>query len=165
MASSSRLSINRTGTPTEASANPDGNQQLKRKHEEDTARDEELKRSRVTGEKPGQIDNPIIKGQCLRIQNVPLAWGKDDLLACLQKAHPSLGNLDLGELSLYPACSSSARSQTALLNAEEPLAFFASLRHNKTIYIPVSRKTSLEVDSHFAALTPLNTPEGNIVAE
>lgn len=158
--------IDLTGTPPpEASENPDGNEQLKRKHEEDAARDEVSKRSRVTGKKSGQIDNPIIKGQCLRIQNVPLAWSEDDLLDCLRKAHPSLNSLDADELSLYPACSSSAPSQTALLNSEEPLAFFEPLKHNKCIYIPVSRRTRLEVDSHFAALTPLNTPEGKIVAE
>lgn len=169
MASSSRVVIDLTGTAPEDSENFGGNLRLKRKHDEDAAQDEESKRSRVTGEESGQIDNLISKGQCLRIQNVPLAWSKDELLACLRKVDQSLKNLDAHALSLYPACSSSAPSQTALLNTEEPLAYFESLKRKQPVYImvndPVSRNTCLEVDSHFAALTPLNAPEGKIVAE
>lgn len=166
--SSSRIVIDLTGAPPEALENRGESLRLKRKHDEDAARDEESKRSRVAGEDSGQIDNRAGKGQCLRIQNVPLAWSKDELLACLQTAHTSLNNLDAGALELYPACSSSL-SQTALLNTKEPLAYFESLKLKQPKYIPVNdpalRNACLEVDSHFAALTPLNMPEGNIIAE
>lgn len=161
MASSSRLAIDLTG------ASENRGESRKRKHDEDAVRDEGSKRSRVTGEDSGKIDNQAGKWQCLRIQNVPLSWGKDMLLACLQTAHTSLNSLDAGALELYPACSSS--SQTALLNTNEPLAYFESLKLKQPEYIPVNdpvfRNTCLEVDSHFAALTPLNAPEGHIVAE
>lgn len=182
MASSSSSAIFTEPNP-DASENPGRGLGQKRKHGErsDRGRVEERKRNcRETDEdleeigggsevgKPGEGAGRISR-QCLRIQNVPREWSQDDLLDYLRNLDTSLGNLDASALSLYPACA--GPTQTALLNPEEPLAYFMPLRTKPSMYLPVmserpGRKVChLEIDSHFSALTPLNAPEGEIVAE
>lgn len=107
--------------------------------------------------------------KCWRIQNVPLSWKVDDLLGCLRGLDRSLMDLDANSLSLYPACS--GPMQTALLNLEGSPKYLQPLNTQNVMYIPIPNKntgrsrSNLEVDCGFYGLTPLNTPEREIIAE
>jgi hypothetical protein len=99
---------------------------------------------------------------CFRISNVPPMWSEGELLQALQSSGDSL---DLAtrqyRLSLYPACCGS--SQTALLNLQCP-GYSWDPKSNKDQLIG-REDSDLVMDRHFYGLTPLNTPEGEIVAE
>jgi hypothetical protein len=106
--------------------------------------------------------------KCFRITNVPPGWNKDDLLESLQKCDPSLGHLDV-PVSLFPACWDKA-SQTALLNFKTCPPFFQRIGPDDTTHLSIKDEISdetvvLSVDCHFLDFTPLNKPEGDIVAE
>jgi hypothetical protein len=99
-----------------------------------------------------------------RISGIPQDWKEDDLLGALQTIDPNLQNRK-PQLSLYPACCGS--SQTALLELD-PTKYFQSLGPNESYerVIPASRTEAvLTIDSHFNGLTPLNTPDKQIIAE
>jgi hypothetical protein len=92
------------------------------------------------------IDLPVAAPKCFRIANVPLTWSKKNVYRVLHNADRSLKD-HKHQLSLFPACSGA--TQTALLNFEICTKFFRRILLNR----------------HFHDLTPLNTPEGKIVAE
>jgi hypothetical protein len=100
-----------------------------------------------------------------RISGIPQDWKEDDLLGALQTIDPDLRN-QKSQLSLYPACSDS--SQTALLELD-PTKYFQSVGPNESTYersFPVGKTEAvLSIDSHFYGLTPLNTPDKQIIAE
>jgi hypothetical protein len=100
-----------------------------------------------------------------RISGIPQDWKEDDLVGALQTIDPDLRN-QKSQLSLYPACCGS--SQTALLELD-PTKYFQSLGPNESYQrvIPASRTEAviLTIDSHFNGLTPLNTPDRQIIAE
>jgi len=97
---------------------------------------------------------------------VPLDWKVIDLLDALKAIDSSLKD-HKHQLSLYPACNTP--TQTALLTLDSCSKYFRSLKPNESYYETTSvvnkSKTILTLDSHFHDLTPLNTPEGDIVAE
>ena len=99
---------------------------------------------------------------CFRISNVPPMWNEGDLLQAFQSSDDSL-DLATGQyrLSFYPACSGSSR--TALLNLQSPECSW-NLQSNKDQLIR-REGSDIVIDRHFHGLTPLNTPEGEIVAE
>jgi hypothetical protein len=119
------------------------------------------------------VSNPGRK--CFRITNIPPDWSKDDLLESMRdllesmrEKEQSLGNFD-GHVSLYPACCDTS-SQTALLNLKKCPEFFQDIRPNSPKHIKcrgqnLDQTIVLSVDSDFYGLTPLNKPEGEIVAE
>jgi hypothetical protein len=99
---------------------------------------------------------------CFRISNVPPMWSEAELVRAFQSSDDSL---DLAtsqyRLSLYPACSGS--SQTAILNLQCPGRSW-NLQSNEDKLIRREGK-DIVMDRHFYGLTPLNTPEDEIVAE
>jgi hypothetical protein len=97
---------------------------------------------------------------CFRIANVPSTWSKERLITALLTVDPSLDKTS--QLSLYPACCGS--TQTALLNLATCTEYFQIIKLNKYNYVNTSDGT-LVIDSHFYDLTPLNNPNGEIVAE
>jgi hypothetical protein len=103
--------------------------------------------------------------KCFRISGIPKDWEEDDLLGALQTIDPDLRN-QKSQLSLYPACCGS--SLTALFELD-PTKYFQSLGPNESTYkrvYPASKtETVLTIDSHFYDLTPLNTPDKQIIAE
>ncbi|KAF8533001.1 hypothetical protein BDD12DRAFT_785076, partial [Trichophaea hybrida] len=106
--------------------------------------------------------------KCFRVTNVPPEWSKDDLLKSLRGFQPSLDHFD-GPVSLYPACCDTT-SQTALLNLKTCPDFFQDIGPNDTKHLKIQgqslyKTVVLSVDSHFYDLTPLNNPEGEIVAD
>jgi len=111
------------------------------------------------------ITTPSSRTKCFRISGIPQDWKEDDLLGALQTIDPDLQN-QKSQLSLYPACC--GFSQTALLELD-PTKYFQSLGPNESTHIRVSpaskTETILTIDSHFYDLTPLNTPDEQIIAE
>jgi hypothetical protein len=111
------------------------------------------------------IATPSSRTKCFRISGIPQDWKGDDLLGALQTIDLDLRN-QKPQLSLYPACSGS--SQTALLELD-PTKYFQSLGSNESYerVIPASKTEAvfLTIDSHFNGLTPLNTPDKQIIAE
>jgi hypothetical protein len=109
-------------------------------------------------------DNSEPTPKCFRISNVPLTWDEACLFDYLKSVDESLDRLatDDYRLSLYPACCGS--SQVALLNFTNCPIYFRRLHPGQDH--SVQRKDSdIVLDSHFYGLTPLNIPEGDIVAE
>jgi len=102
--------------------------------------------------------------KCFRIANVPSSWSKDKLLTTLKSIDPFLVSKNV-ELSLYPACSDSTQTQIALLNLRNCTEYFRRLKSNDFNYKEALDGALLVIDSHFYDLTPLNSPEGDIVAE
>jgi len=103
--------------------------------------------------------------KCFRIANVPPDWNKDTLLAVLETIDPFIE--ENPELSLYP-CLDSIQTQTALLNLRTCTEYFQRLKPNDFNHVPILNTGSrghLVIDSHFYNLTPLNSPEGEVVAE
>jgi hypothetical protein len=101
--------------------------------------------------------------KCFRIANVPLNWSEDMLIAALRDADPFLES-QKPQISLYP-CVDSTQTQTALLNLGTCTEYFQGLISDDFNYLKTSDGTLLVIDSHFYDLTPLNSPEGGIVAE
>ena len=106
---------------------------------------------------------PRLAPVCFRISNVPPMWNEDDLLRAILSSDDSL-DLATGQyqLSLYPACTGS--SQMALLNVQSPGCSW-NLQSNEDKLIRRGGGSAIVMDRHFYGLTPLNTPEGEIVAE
>jgi hypothetical protein len=99
--------------------------------------------------------------KCFRIANVPSDWSTAQLVHALRTIDSFLEqNL---ELSLYPACC--GPTQTALLNLSTCTRYFQDLKPNEFNYVKTLEGILLVIDSHFYNLTPLNTPEGYIIAE
>ena len=111
------------------------------------------------------IVTPSSGTKCFRISGIPQDWKADDLLSALQTIDPDFRN-QKSQLSLYPACCGS--SQTALLELD-PTRYFQGLGPNESTYKCVSAASKTEavltIDSHFYDLTPLNTPDKQIIAE
>jgi len=104
------------------------------------------------------------RNKCFRIPGIPQDWKEDDLLDALQNIDPDLRNQKL-QLSLYPACC--GPSQTALLELDTT-KYFQSLGPNesyKRVSPPSKTEAVLTIDSDFYGLTPLNTPDEQIIAE
>ena len=99
--------------------------------------------------------------KCFRISGIPQDWKDDDLLGALRNIDPDLRN-QKPKLSLYPACCSS--SQTALLELDAT-KYFQSLKPTGSHETVSKTEVILVIDSHFYGLTPLNTPDKQIVAE
>ena len=104
--------------------------------------------------------------KCFRVSGIPQDWEEDDLLGALQTIDPDLRRQEGLQLSLYPACCGS--SQTALLELDTT-EYFQSLGPNESTYkraFPAGRTEAvLTIDSHLYDLTPLNTPDEQIIAE
>ena len=105
---------------------------------------------------------PKLAPVCFRISNVPPGWNEGDLLQAFRSSNDSL-DLATGQyqVSFYPACSGSSR--TVLLNLQRPECSW-NLQSNEDRLIR-REGTDIVIDRHFHGLTPLNTPEGEIVAE
>jgi len=108
--------------------------------------------------------------KCFRISGVPLEWSDHDLLSALRSLDQSLEHLTTSNvrISLYRACYGS--SQTALLNLTKCPEHFQHIKQDvDSCVLPYGRGSSKEIDllidSHFYGFTPLNTPEGEPIAE
>ena len=101
---------------------------------------------------------------CFRISNVPPTWNERNLLQAIRSSDdsPDLASTAQYRLSFYPACSGSR--QTALLNLQSPGCQW-NLQSNEDKLIRGEDDSDIVMDRHFRGLTPLNTPEGEIVAE
>jgi len=88
----------------------------------------------------------------LRINGIPFNWTRDRLLAALGNVFSIYPNQAL-DVSLYPGCVGT--DQVALLHLEGP-------QHN---YMRTFSGPVLSINHQFYGLTPLNAPEGDIVAE
>jgi hypothetical protein len=110
---------------------------------------------------PSTVHMGIAGSTCFRITNVPQEWNRKKLLDALMEVDPVLQHLNF-QISLYP-CVDSSQTQTALLNLETCTEYFVKSDHSN--YLTMSNGTLLVFDSHFYDLTPLNSPEGEIVAE
>jgi len=115
----------------------------------------------VGSSKSGPPETSTALSICVRISGVPLNWNENDLFDVLEAIDPSLTHTQ--RPSLYPACSDS--TQTALLNLDYCPEYF---QHAKYHQVPESTSRTaahLAIDSNFYNLTPLNIPEGEIIAE
>jgi hypothetical protein len=110
---------------------------------------------------PTPSTHKLLKPMCFRISNVPPKWSREDLLIRLKSVDDSFDLSATDRLSLYPACS--GRSQVALLNLMECSKYFQQLDPHRPHLI--RGNPDLTVDSNFYGLTPLNSPEGDIIAE
>jgi hypothetical protein len=104
-------------------------------------------------------ENP--RSMCFRISGLPPSWSQGDVLGALCAIDPSLISQKNLRLSLYPSVGCGAPTQTALLNLDSGTEKL-QLRHHLTV--PESGAV-LTIDSHFHDLTPLNAPEGKVIAE
>lgn len=114
------------------------------------------------GSDTARSSEPRSRPMCFRISNVPLTWGKEDLVEHLKR----VGFVDKGHnrVSLYPACSGDG--QVALLNLVEYFEWFRQLSITGSDTLPgCGSETNLQIDRHFYGLTPLNNPKKNIAAE
>jgi len=100
--------------------------------------------------------------KCFRIANIPPDWKEDTLLATLETIDPCLEDHN-PQLSLYP-CLDSTQTQTALLNLGTCTKYFHGLKPNDFNHVHTT-DNNIVIDSYFYGLTPLNSPEGKIVAE
>jgi len=98
-----------------------------------------------------------------RIANLPSDWNKDCLLTALETIDPCLKGQNV-QLSIYPGCFNT-KCRTALLNLSTCSAYFQFLKPNEFNYAQMPDETHLVIDSHIDGFTPLNTPEGEIIAE
>jgi hypothetical protein len=112
---------------------------------------------------------PVAKSgpKCFRVSNVPLKWSEKKLSHALHAADRSLRDQKY-QLSLYPACSGSTK--TALLNFDTCPESFERIcpncyEHLKCPETSTTLEAHLVIDCHFHDLTPLNTPQDEIVAE
>jgi hypothetical protein len=141
--------------PTRKRKDPLGHQLTPRNH----------KRTNIADNGPPTTDpKSYARTKCFRISGIPQDWKEDDLLGALQDIDPDLRN-QKSQLSLYPACCGS--SQTALLELDTT-NYFQSLGLNesyKRISPPSKTAAVLTIDSDFYGLTPLNTPDKQIIAE
>ncbi|KAI5848046.1 hypothetical protein BZA05DRAFT_118723 [Tricharina praecox] len=114
------------------------------------------------GSDTARSSEPRSRPMCFRISNVPLTWGKEDLVEHLKR----VGFVDKGHnrVSLYPACSGDG--QVALLNLVEYFEWFRQLSITGSDTLPgCGSETNLQIDRHFYGLTPLNNPKKNIAAD
>jgi hypothetical protein len=100
--------------------------------------------------------------KCFRISGVPSTWSEDDLFDALLTIDPSLARQNYRP-SLYPACCSS--TQIALLNLGPCTQHLHQQNHLLVSESADRTAALLTIDSHFSNLTPLNVPEGEVVAE
>jgi hypothetical protein len=114
----------------------------------------------------------IKEPKCFRISDVPSTWNNDDLLDFLRKVDGSLATMTLrgDQLSLYPACCGSGKTALLNLNLNDCPRFFHSLKPSDSEYVQTrygssQEESGLVIDRHFYGLTPLNTPEGEVIAE
>ncbi|KAA8893236.1 hypothetical protein FN846DRAFT_963294, partial [Sphaerosporella brunnea] len=98
---------------------------------------------------------------CFRITNIPPSWDENNISEALQTIDPELKDIT-ANISRFPAYFGS--TQTALLNLDICTKFFGGLDPKKAIQEKVS-SAWLSIDSHFHGLTPLNTPEDEVVAD
>jgi hypothetical protein len=121
--------------------------------------------SRSGASGPSNIPMANPRPKCFRIGNVPSTWSEDNLLNSLKEIDPSLECIRSNEyqLSLFPACQGT--SKTAVLNLKTSTPYFEQLEPNDSSYYKTSDGAFLVIDSHFHDLTPMNSPEGEIIAE
>lgn len=108
--------------------------------------------------------------KCWRITGIPDTWDKDTLLDALQKIE-SLENLRrcVEQLSLHSEPDGSTKA--ALLNLNEQPGFFKGIDRFTPKFVSLGGGGSegndlcLWVDCNFYGFTPLNTPEGDVLAE
>ncbi|KAF8241219.1 hypothetical protein K440DRAFT_665405, partial [Wilcoxina mikolae CBS 423.85] len=114
--------------------------------------------------KPGSDDPPNSnpRPKCFRISGLPLSWSENDLFNALHAIDPSLTRQDFRP-SLNPSCYNS--TQTALLNLDPCTEHLQRHSHLKVSESASRTAALLMIDSHFYNLTPLNVPEGEVVAD
>jgi len=148
-----------------------GAQKGKRKQQPDSSQSPPSSKRATTGSAIGAVgtseprsndptrSNPPPK--CFRISGVPLHWNENDLFDALHAIDSSLTHQNFRS-SLYPGCSGS--TQIALVNLDSGTEHLGC---HKYLQVPESssRTAVLTIDSDFYNLTPLNVPEGEIVAE
>jgi hypothetical protein len=102
----------------------------------------------------------------IRISGVPQDWTDEDVLnGLLAVKPPCILQGQVSKLTLYPDCSGTR--QTGHLSLDKCTGL---IEYNKPggITVEIAKEDSREtivLDSHFHDLTPLNTPENDILAE
>ncbi len=106
----------------------------------------------------------------LRITGIPTSWSKEKLLDTLCRGPSSFSSSLNGDsfVALYPGCYHS--SQTAILTLESCPDFMERMGLGDTRSIKINDESVGEIvwlstDYDFYDLTPLNKPEGDIIAE
>ncbi|KAF8241553.1 hypothetical protein K440DRAFT_591862, partial [Wilcoxina mikolae CBS 423.85] len=103
--------------------------------------------------------------KCVRISGIPKWWSVPDLLAALEAFDPSITDVQQS-ISIYPACC--VDTHTALLCLNSPTGIYERVKLNEAMHIVNTSsgpEIVLVINSHFYNLTPLNTPEGPILAD
>jgi len=100
--------------------------------------------------------------KCFRISGLPSSWSANDLFEALHAIDPSLTRQNYRP-SLYPACYNS--TQIALLNLDPSTEHLQRHKHLQVSESASRTVALLTIDSQFYNLTPLNVPEGEVVAE
>ncbi|KAF8540115.1 hypothetical protein BDD12DRAFT_777518, partial [Trichophaea hybrida] len=148
----------RTATPTSRSSTPEGGNILR---DADPAASCSLPSG--IGDQGRSTTHAGNAGpKCFRISNVPLNWNEDMVHATLETIDPFIADGN-PRLSLYP-CLYSTQTQTALLNLGTCTEYFQHLQPNDFKYVAIE-DDHLVIDSHFYELTPLNSPEGSVIAD
>jgi hypothetical protein len=102
----------------------------------------------------------------IRISGVPQDWTEEDVLNGLLAVKPTcILQGRVSKLILYPDCSGT--HQTGLLNLGKCTGLIEYIKPGG-ITLEIAKQGSREtvvLDSHFHDLTPLNTPENDILAE
>jgi hypothetical protein len=120
----------------------------------------------------GDADQSTAKAQeesgptFIRISGVPQDWTEEDVLKGLLAVRPACTlQGQVSKMSLYPACCGTG--QTGLLNIGKCTGLFENIKAGQ-ITCEIANQDSIAtvvIDSHFGDLTPLNTPENDILAE
>ncbi|KAF8543475.1 hypothetical protein BDD12DRAFT_874572 [Trichophaea hybrida] len=137
---------------------------------QDPADEPERKRKILEKEStPSQLTAATSAPKCFRICGIPSDWSEDDLQGALQdNVDTSLRDQHPYQLSLYPACC--GPTKTALLNLEKCTDYFYCLDLFEAKYERIPKtahrtEAHLVIDCHFHDLTPLNTPDDEIIAD
>jgi len=116
---------------------------------------------------PSHTGEPCGRPICFRITGVPSQWDKNKLGAKLAEIVPGL-DLEYDELSMFRACTRSAKTKIALLRLYRTTTYFEGCKqsHEKNYKFPEQCGTvRLNIDKNFYGLTPLNDPDTSITAE
>jgi hypothetical protein len=102
----------------------------------------------------------------IRISGVPQDWTEEDVLKGLLEVGPTCTlQGQVSKISLYPACCGTG--QTGLLDMGKCRGLFENIKAGQ-FTCEIANQDSIAtvvIDSHFDDLTPLNTPENDILAE
>jgi hypothetical protein len=117
---------------------------------------------------PVEMTEGRVSPMCFRITGVPLDWGEEELRKELSAIDRDLAPESIELSPLFPACNSSANSQTALLHLNSETEYFRGLKQKGYKYHSFTNqgeKVQLKIDKNFYGLTPLSKPAADAPTE